>query len=86
MAIELAKRGFHVIATDLTFAELHKLRVNIAKLKLQKNVLLTCASSEELPIKAKSADGMVANAILEHLPQEKKLSKKLSVCLRIRLC
>ena len=82
MAIELAKRGFHVIATDLTFAELHKLRVNIAKLKLQKNVLLTCASSEELPIKAKSADGMVANAILEHLPQEKKAIKEIERVLK----
>ena len=72
MAIELAKRGYRVIAMDLTYAELMKLKVNIARLKLQKNILLVCASSEELPVKTNSADGMVANAILEHLPHEKK--------------
>ncbi|MEK7060627.1 MAG: methyltransferase domain-containing protein [Patescibacteria group bacterium] len=82
MAIELAKKGYDVIAMDLTFAELVKLKANILKLKLQKNVLLTCASSEELPIKAKSADGMVANAILEHLPHEKKAIKEIERVLK----
>lgn len=72
MAIELAKQGYRVIAMDLTYAELVKLKSNIARLKLLKYILLVCASSEELPVKTNSADGMVANAILEHLPHEKK--------------
>lgn len=82
MAIELAKRGFNIIAMDLTMAELVKLKVNIAKLNLQKNILLMCTSSEELPIKTNSADGMVANAILEHLPHEKKAIKEIGRVLK----
>lgn len=72
MAIELAKLGFNVIATDLTFAELVKLKANILQLKLERKIILVCASSEDLPIKTSVTDGMVANAILEHLPHEKK--------------
>lgn len=72
MAIELAKKGYNVIAIDLTFAELLKLKATLDKLKFQKNILLVCASSEDLPIKSNVAQGMVANAILEHLPHEKK--------------
>lgn len=71
VAIELARRGFTVIAIDLTIAELIKLQVNIKRLKLTRNIHLVCASSEELPIRSHIADGMVANAILEHLPREK---------------
>lgn len=71
MAIELAKRGFRVVATDLTIAELYKLKANIKKLELDHLILPVCASSESLPIKTSVADGMVANAILEHLPHEK---------------
>ena len=80
MAIELAKRGFSIIAMDLTFVELMKLRQTVEKLKLQKKILLVCASSEDLPIKIGVADGMVANAILEHLPREKKQLKRLAEC------
>lgn len=70
MAIELAKREFRVIATDLTLAELYKLKANIRELKLDRLILPVCASSEALPVKSVVADGMVANAILEHLPHE----------------
>lgn len=84
MAIELAKRGYNVIAMDLTFAELVKLKATILKLKLQRNILLVCASSEELPIKNKCADGMVANAILEHLPHEKKAIREMERVIKRR--
>lgn len=77
MAIELAKRGISVIALDLTFTELLKLKGAMKKLKLQSNILLVCASSEDLPIKSDVADGMVANAILEHLPHERHAIKEI---------
>ena len=82
MAIELAKLGFNIIATDLTFAELVKLKANILQLKLERKILLVCASSEDLPIKTGVADGMVANAILEHLPHEKKAIKEIERVLK----
>ena len=69
-AIELAKRHMKVIATDLTFNELFKLRRIAKKLGLEESILALCCSSEELPIKNGIADGLVANAILEHLPRE----------------
>lgn len=72
MAIELARRGFRVIATDLTLTELVKLKNNLKNLGLTKHVLLVCTNSESMPIKSVIADGLVANAILEHLPQEKQ--------------
>ena len=72
MTIELAKLGYRVIATDLTFKELIKLKKIIANFGLLQKVLLICANSEELPIKSAVADGLVANAILEHLPKERQ--------------
>lgn len=71
ITIELAKLGYRVIATDLTFKELIGLKRTIEKFKLSDKVLLICANSEQLPIKSAVADGLVANAILEHLPNEK---------------
>lgn len=82
MAIELAKRGFRVIATDLTLAELIKLKANIQKFKITDRVLLVCANSEELPIRTYSADGLIANAILEHLPREEKAVSEITRVLK----
>ncbi len=70
MAIELAKRGFHVIATDLTMRELVRLQALALKLGIAKKMLFVCCTSESLPIASNVADGLVANAILEHLPKE----------------
>lgn len=84
MAIELAKRGFRVIATDLTLAELYKLKTNIKELGLDSLILPVCASSESLPLKSAVADGMVANAILEHLPHEKVAIKEMRRILKSR--
>lgn len=72
MTIELARRGFRVIATDLTLKELVKLKNNVKHLGLEKNVLLVCCDSQRLPLESGIADGLVANAILEHLPREKQ--------------
>ncbi|MEK7543300.1 MAG: methyltransferase domain-containing protein [Patescibacteria group bacterium] len=70
MAIELARRGFKVIATDLTMRELIRLQMLAVNLGVSKNILIVCCTSESLPIKSHIADGLVANAILEHLPKE----------------
>lgn len=78
IAIEMARRGYYVIATDLTFRELMTLKRVLREKKLLHRVLLVCASSEELPIQSKSADGLVANAILEHLPREKKAIEEIT--------
>ena len=44
-----------------------------------------CANSESLPIKDNCADGMVANAILEHLPNEKMAIESITKILRAAL-
>lgn len=72
ITIELAKLGYRVIASDLTLKELIKLKGIVENFGLSQNVLLVCANSESLPVKSDAADGLVANAILEHLPQEKQ--------------
>jgi len=72
IALELAKLGYRVIATDLTMAELVSLQTHIRAYHLGNRILLVCANSEDLPIKTGVADGMIANAILEHLPHEKE--------------
>lgn len=78
MAVELAKLGYQVIATDLTFKELIKLKKTIEKFRLSAKVMMICANSEQLPIKSNVADGLVANAILEHLPNEKEATSEIT--------
>lgn len=78
MTIELARRGFRVLATDLTFRELVKLKQILKNLGLKKNVLLVCCDSQVLPIATSIADGLVANAILEHLPDERQAVEEIT--------
>lgn len=70
MAIELARRGYQVIAIDLTMRELIRLQTLSVKLGIAKQMLFVCCTSESLPVVSNVADGLVANAILEHLPKE----------------
>lgn len=72
MAIELAQRGFTVIATDLTMQELVRLQTLAGKLGISKKMVFVCCTSESLPVADGIADGLVANAILEHLPKEQE--------------
>lgn len=78
MTVELARRGFRVVATDLTFKELVKLKNNLNDLRLAKNVFLICCDSQRLPIGSGIADGLVANAILEHLPDESRAIEEIA--------
>ncbi len=71
MAVELAKRGTTVIASDLTVAQLHKLAKAVKENKLESQLLLVCCSAESLPFKTKIANVVIENALLEHLSKEK---------------
>lgn len=82
MALELARRGFRVIATDLTFAELVKLKRTAVGLGLAEKMLLICCDSQNLPIATGVADGLVANAILEHLPDEEGAAREIARVLK----
>ena len=75
VAVEMAKLGLHVIACDLTSQALE----NIDRFKKQfnlPNIKLIKCKADEIPIKSNSVDYVVANAILEHLPNEKKTVEK----------
>lgn len=82
MTIELARRGFRVIATDLTFRELVRLRNHLIDQGLASNVLLVCCDSQNLPFADGIADGLTANAILEHLPDEYGATQEISRVLK----
>lgn len=71
IAIELAKYGVNVIACDLSPQAIKNLKRYKKKLEL-KNLAPICCNAEELPLKDKSVDYVVANALLEHLPNEQK--------------
>jgi uncharacterized protein YbaR (Trm112 family)/ubiquinone/menaquinone biosynthesis C-methylase UbiE len=71
MSIEAAKRGALVVACDLNIAGLMRLKKYLAREGLLNHVLMICCSAEALPIRSDCASGIVANAILEHLPREK---------------
>lgn len=71
VAIEIARLGLNVIATDLT-SEVIK---NLNKYKKQfslSNLRAVKCYAEKIPLPDKSVDYIVANAILEHIPNEKE--------------
>lgn len=78
MSIEAAKRGARVIACDLNMSGLVRLNNFAKKLGLSKQIITICCSSEILPIRNGCAEGLVANAILEHLPDEEAAIKEIS--------
>jgi ubiquinone/menaquinone biosynthesis C-methylase UbiE len=71
VAVEMAKLGMNVIACDLTRESLDNIKRFKTQFKLSNIKLIEC-KAEDIPLKAKSVDYIVANAILEHIPQEKK--------------
>lgn len=77
MAIELAKKGYQVIATDLTLKNLVKINQNIEKYGLEGRLLAVCALAESLPIKTGMADVFISNAVLEHIPDEATAIKEI---------
>jgi ubiquinone/menaquinone biosynthesis C-methylase UbiE len=71
MAIELAKKGAHVVASDLTLQNLIKLKNIAQRLGLVDKIDFICSSAEDLPFKENTFDYIISNAVLEHLPREK---------------
>ncbi len=71
VAIEMARKGLEVIACDLTKESLKKIervkkRYGLSRLKVLNR------PAEDLPLDPGSVDYLVANAILEHIPDEKR--------------
>jgi len=72
MSIGLAKRGAKVLACDITLTNLITLKRFTKVLGLEKSILFVCCSADQLPCKNNAFDYFVINAVLEHIPQEKK--------------
>lgn len=71
VSVEMAKKGCRVFACDITHQAISNL-MNFKKIfKLNRLTGIECPA-ERIPLPSKSADIIVANAILEHIPDEKK--------------
>lgn len=75
VAIEMAKLGMKVIATDLTPEAIKNLEKYKKKFKL-KNLTLKKSLAEKIELPDNSVDYLVANAILEHIPEEAQAIKE----------
>lgn len=71
IAIEMAKLGLNVIAADLTPKAINNLNQYKNKLSIR-NIKTKISLAEKLDIPDSSVDYIVANAILEHIPDEKQ--------------
>lgn len=71
IALEAAKRGATVLACDLNLAGLVHIRRVADAMGVGERILMVCCSAESLPIRAGVADAIAANAILEHLPDDR---------------
>lgn len=72
VAIEIAKLGMNVIACDLSPQAIRNLE-NYKRLYRLKNLKPILCKAEKLPLKDKTVDYVLANAILEHIPDEKQV-------------
>lgn len=70
MAIELAKQGANVIATDLTLRNVIRLMRIAEHLNLHHKVLGVCSPAEALPIRTDCVTSFISNACLEHVMEE----------------
>lgn len=69
VAMEMARMGLNVIACDLSPQAIKNLEKYKKQYKL-KNLKLIVCKAEDIPLKNESVDYIVANAILEHIPDE----------------
>ncbi len=77
IAIELAKLGYNVLATDLTLYYLIRLNHNAKVLGLNDKIMTLCCNAQSLPIKDRAADYFVSNAVLGHLPEDVKAAREI---------
>lgn len=75
VAIEMAKLGINVIATDLAKEALDNIKRFKKEFNLENIRTITC-SAEKIPVKNESVDYIVANAVLEHIPKELEAIKE----------
>lgn len=75
IAIEMAKLGLNVIATDIAPKAINNLNQYKNELLL-KNLETKISLAEKLDFPDNSVDYVVANAILEHIPDEKQAVKE----------
>jgi len=84
MAVEMAKAGADVIALDLNLEGLARLKKIAEKLELHHRILIACSLADEIPLKDNVADYLASNAVIEHIPKEKKAISEFNRILRIR--
>jgi len=72
MTIELAKMGAKILACDLSVLALKRLQKIAEKIGVSDNIIFVACSLERLPIKNEVVDGVVSNAVLEHIFQEER--------------
>lgn len=65
----MAKLGLNVVACDITPVVIKNLNRYKEELNL-KNLTIIVSKAEEIPVPDKSFDFVVANAVLEHIPNE----------------
>ena len=70
MAIELAKLGAIVIATDLSFKSVLRLKIIAKELALTDTLICICTVAEQLPFHNSVIDIFISNSVLEHLHDE----------------
>lgn len=75
IAVEMAKLGLKVIACDLSPKAIENLEKYKKKFNL-KNLKLIVCDAEEIPLKDRTVNYIVCNALLEHLPNESKAIKE----------
>lgn len=71
VAVEMARLGMKVIACDLSHRAIENLKGYKNKFSLKNLKLMEC-KAEEIDLPDQSVDYIVANAILEHIPNEQK--------------
>lgn len=71
VAVEMAKLGLKVIACDLSLGAVKNIRKYKKQFSLTNLIVIRC-NAEKIPLKDKSVDYIVANAILEHIVDEQK--------------
>ncbi len=70
VAVEMARIGLKVIATDLTPVALNNIKNYKKKFRL-KNIKTINCKADKMPLEDEEVDYIVANAVLEHIPNEK---------------
>mgnify|MGYP001575204898 CR=1 FL=1 len=81
VAVEMARYGINVIACDMSEQAIENIKKYKKKFSLKNLELLVC-KAEDIPLADNSVDYIIANAILEHIIDEKKAIYKWKKVLR----